>query len=233
MGLPSNCMESQCSVEETCSDRFFCGESESFLRVIFPRTPSRCYSGSTLAPSSYLVNVNASRSSARQLTTEAQKTQRTQKNFTPVSPLFYVAFALPLQRAQHPLPPRRSTTELFLASESRPGNHTFWQPDRTIHSPLAFRSSRVRAMFVTFAMGRCSLAPADDFATVPVTPAARLSGITTPSAPEASAVRRIAPRLCGSSTPSSTMTSEYCPRFAAITSSKSAYCFDEVTATTP
>src|SRR6266436_7881666 len=132
MGLPSNCMESQCSVEETCSDRFFCGESESFLRVIFPRTPSRCCSGSTLAPSSYLVNVNASRSSARQLTTEAQKTQRTQKNFTPVSPLFYVAFALPLQRAQHPLPPRRSTTELFLASESRPGNHTFWQPDRAI-----------------------------------------------------------------------------------------------------
>src|ERR1035437_4126922 len=63
-------------------------------------------------------------------------------------------------------------------------------------------------MFVTLATGRCSLAPAETFAPAPVTAADRRSGITTPSAPAASAVRRIAPRLCGSSTPSSTTISE-------------------------
>ena len=61
----------------------------------------------------------------------------------------------------------------------------------TIQRFFSFKSSRVRAMFVTFAMGRCSLAPADALVTVAVTPAARRSGITTPSAPEASAVRRM------------------------------------------
>ena len=70
----------------------------------------------------------------------------------------------------------------------------------------------MRAMFVTLAMGRCSLAPAEALVTVPVTLAARRSGMTTPFAPAASAVRRIAPRLCGSSTPSRTITSEYSAR---------------------
>ena len=88
-------------------------------------------------------------------------------------------------------------------------------------------------MFVTLAIGRCSLAPAEDLATIDVTPAARRSGMTTPSAPAASAVRRTAPRLCGSSTPSSTTISECCPRFASMTSSRSLYCFADVTATTP
>jgi hypothetical protein len=38
-------------------------------------------------------------------------------------------------------------------------------------------------MFVTLAIGRCSLAPAETFATAAVTAAERRSGITTPSAP--------------------------------------------------
>ncbi len=43
---------------------------------------------------------------------------------------------------------------------------------------LSFNSSTVREMLVTFAMGRCSLAPADALVTVPVTAAARRSGMT-------------------------------------------------------
>jgi hypothetical protein len=39
-----------------------------------------------------------------------------------------------------------------------------------------FNSSSAREMFVTFAIGRCSLAPAETLATTPVTPAARRSG---------------------------------------------------------
>ena len=88
-------------------------------------------------------------------------------------------------------------------------------------------------MLVTLAMGMCSLAPAETLVTVPVTLADRRSGMTMPLAPAASAVRRIAPRLCGSSTPSRTTTSEYSARLAAITSSRSLYCLAEVTATTP
>ena len=34
------------SVEEICKAAFFCGELESFRSVIFPRTASRCCSGS-------------------------------------------------------------------------------------------------------------------------------------------------------------------------------------------
>ncbi len=50
-------------------------------------------------------------------------------------------------------------------------------------------------MFVTFAIGMCSLAPAETLVTVPVTAAARRSGMTRPLAPAASAVRRIAPEI--------------------------------------
>ena len=58
--------------------------------------------------------------------------------------------------------------------------------------------------------------------------------ITTPSAPAASAVRRIAPRLCGSSMPSSTTISERSPRREATRLlSRSLYCFADVAATSP
>ena len=54
----------------------------------------------------------------------------------------------------------------------------------TIQIFFSFNSSTVRAILVTFAMGRCSLAPAEALVTVGVTPTALRSGITTPSAPQ-------------------------------------------------
>ena len=53
------------------------------------------------------------------------------------------------------------------------------------------------------------------FAAVEVSPTARLFGIITPCAPEHSAERMIAPRLCGSSTPSSKITNGASPRSSA------------------
>ena len=60
-----------------------------------------------------------------------------------------------------------------IASRVRPGQ----QPTDL----SAFNSSRVREIFVTLAIGRCSLAPAETLATVPVTGADRRSGMMTPS----------------------------------------------------
>ena len=57
-------------------------------------------------------------------------------------------------------------------------------------------------MFTTRTTGKYASAPAAARPTVSVNPAARRSGITTAAAPAACAVRMIAPRLCGSSTPS-------------------------------
>ena len=52
-----------------------------------------------------------------------------------------------------------------------------------------------RGRLVARAIGKCSTAPAEALATVSFNPAARRSGMKTPSAPAHSAVRRIAPRL--------------------------------------
>ena len=59
-------------------------------------------------------------------------------------------------------------------------------------------------MFTTSATFTCDTAPADALAAAPPSGAACRSWRTTPSPPAASTVRRIAPTLCGSSTPSST-----------------------------
>ena len=59
-------------------------------------------------------------------------------------------------------------------------------------------------MFTTSAIFTCATAPADAFAAAPPSGAACRDCRTTPSAPAASTVRRIAPTLCGSSMPSST-----------------------------
>ncbi len=64
-------------------------------------------------------------------------------------------------------------------------------------------SARKSARLRTRATGRCSTAPADALQTAGVTSAERRSGMTTPVAPAASAVRQIAPRFCGSVTSSS------------------------------
>src|ERR1019366_3722122 len=70
--------------------------------------------------------------------------------------------------------------------------------------PRCLRSSSVRLILVTRTTGRCSSAPAAALATTSVMPAARRSGMMMAPAPAAWAVRMTAPRLCGSSTPSST-----------------------------
>ena len=63
----------------------------------------------------------------------------------------------------------------------------------------------VRARFVTCATRRRAAAPAEDFHAAAVIAAARRSVMTTPAAPNADALRTIAPRLRGSVTPSSAM----------------------------
>src|ERR1700722_15571812 len=68
--------------------------------------------------------------------------------------------------------------------------------------------------------------------TVSVSPAARLSGITTPFAPAASDVRTIAPKLCGSSIPSK-ITSRPCAFFARSKSSSSTAGFAAASAAIP
>jgi hypothetical protein len=75
---------------------------------------------------------------------------------------------------------------------------------RRSSGPGSFNSSSVRLMLVTRVTGRYSSAPAAALATTSVRPTARRSGMMMPPAPAACAVRTIAPRLCGSSTPSST-----------------------------
>src|ERR1700733_3074372 len=93
-------------------------------------------------------------------------------------------------------------------------------------------ASMARTRFLTRATGRCASAPADALSTVSLNPAARLSGITTPCAPAASEVRTIAPRLWGSSMPSSS-TSRPWPPLAASKSSSSTAGFAAPSAATP
>src|SRR5450755_198047 len=84
-------------------------------------------------------------------------------------------------------------------------------------------------MLVARTIGMYSRAPAAALATTSVRPTARRSGITMPPAPAACAVRVMAPRLCGSSNPSSTTNN--CA--AGATSSSCAYFWGAPTATTP
>jgi len=79
----------------------------------------------------------------------------------------------------------------------------------TTHKPPSFSSFRVLTRFVTATTGVVSAAPTATFRTVAVTWAARSRGTTTASAPHASAVRKQAPRLCGSWTPSKANTSGF------------------------
>ncbi len=70
--------------------------------------------------------------------------------------------------------------------------------------PCSFISRNARARLVTVTTGTVSAAPLAALATVALTATARSLGMTTACAPKASALRRQAPRLCGSVTPSST-----------------------------
>ena len=75
-----------------------------------------------------------------------------------------------------------------------------------IHNPFCFNSSMVETMLATRTTGIYSTAPAEVLATVAVSPTPRRLGMMTPCAPAASAVRMMAPRLCGSSMLSQMMT---------------------------
>ena len=72
----------------------------------------------------------------------------------------------------------------------------------TTKQPAFFASSIARGRLLTCATGIRAAAPAEAFHADAVIAAARLSAITTPSAPNADALRTIAPRLRGSVTPS-------------------------------
>ena len=70
-------------------------------------------------------------------------------------------------------------------------------------------------MFVTRETSICSAAPALALSTTAVSPAARRLGMMTPWTPAHSAVRKIAPRLCGSAISSHTTMNGSSPRSAA------------------
>ncbi|MNJ52180.1 hypothetical protein D3C77_475030 [compost metagenome] len=74
----------------------------------------------------------------------------------------------------------------------------------TTHRPRCWSFSRVRARLVTATSGITSAAPQATLRTAGVRVADLSFGTITARAPAASAVRRQAPRLCGSVTPSST-----------------------------
>ena len=70
-------------------------------------------------------------------------------------------------------------------------------------------------MFTTRATRMSAVAPAAALTAAGVTDALRRLPMITPCAPAHSALRMMEPRLCGSSTPSSTMTNGASPRCAA------------------
>src|SRR5258708_15115833 len=93
-GLSPAVMERQSSEEEICRTAIFCGVGESFRRVIFPRTASRCCSGSTRTFRSYFAKVKASRSREKAFAPEAQRKHRmhSRRNFMfyPTMPLSFL-----------------------------------------------------------------------------------------------------------------------------------------------
>jgi hypothetical protein len=86
---------------------------------------------------------------------------------------------------------------------------------------------------VTVTTGTVSAAPLAAFATVALTPTARSFGTITACAPNASALRRQAPRLCGSVTPSSTSSSASSGNPSSTSSSVTCGVASSTSATTP
>ena len=82
----------------------------------------------------------------------------------------------------------------------------------TIQSPASLSRPRVRARLVTVTTGVVSAAPAATLRAVALSGAARSRGTIRASTPQASAVRRQAPRLWGSCTPSSASSSGFACR---------------------
>src|SRR2546429_276726 len=85
-------------------------------------------------------------------------------------------------------PARSTSSARFAAATSAP----------TTQRPASLRSLSVRARLVTDTTGVVSAAPTATLRALGVSCAARSRGTMTASAPQASALRRQAPRLCGS-----------------------------------
>src|SRR5690625_4843847 len=100
----------------------------------------------------------------------------------------------------------------------------------TTNSPCFLYASRVRTRFVTCATRTRAAAPAETFHAVALTLAERREGMTTPSAPNAEAERRAAPRLWGSVIPSRARMRGVC---ASRRSSASSYSYGWIRAMTP
>src|SRR5690606_1351814 len=105
----------------------------------------------------------------------------------------------------------------------------------TIDNPDASSSPAVRRRLVTRTTGTYSTAPAEALPTAGVRPAARRFGMITPWAPAASAVRRMEPKLWGSSIPSRRMKKGASSRSSARRkrSSSRAYLYAAASAATP
>ena len=86
-----------------------------------------------------------------------------------------------------------------------------------------FRYDRVFEMLETRDTGTCTRAPADARMAPGETDAARRSGIINPWPPAACNVRAMAPRLCGSTTPSNTANNG-CSPIASAARIKSSTC---------
>ena len=99
--------------------------------------------------------------------------------------------------------------------------------------PRSFISRIARDRLVTATTGTVSAAPQAALATVALTPTARSLGTITACAPNASALRRQAPRLCGSVTPSSTSNNSGASAVSRTSSSVTCGSASSTTATTP
>src|SRR5438132_2963975 len=123
-------MDLQLSVEETCNERLLWGDPESLRKLTFPRTPSRCCSGSTRTFKSYLVKVNASRSRAC-AHSALQTTQTIHLNFIPTSSAAASRFQTAPRRPQ----PKHLMKAPAPASELKPGNRISCSPNREALCP--------------------------------------------------------------------------------------------------
>ena len=116
-------------------------------------------------------------------------------------------------RRDRPAPSAPVTSTRGESARVRSSTAVLPEPSRpTTKQPSFFSCSRERTRFVSRATRTRAAAPADTFHTVALTPTERRSGMMTPSAPKAPALRRTAPRLWGSVTWSRATSSGVRPR---------------------
>ncbi len=108
----------------------------------------------------------------------------------------------PAATSRFPSEPMTSTIGSAAAFSSLRDDGTRRRPARRPSGPALSYAVKVRARLVARATRILASAPALAFQADALTPAARRSGMTTPSAPKAAADRTTEPRLRGSVTPS-------------------------------